>query len=253
MINLSAIPKDICEKIRFIALTHVSNVTGIKLNVEDVISYFKEKNIPILIDGAQSSPHYDIKLDDLECDFFACSAHKMLGPFGVGAIFVKKQRLIEMDVNNTGGGMVLDIEKLIWKEKTDKFAAGTINTVGIIGWNKAIEYLNNLNHSIITKSMGELQSKLYSKLNSNSKVQMYSNKDNNSGVISFNVGNIHPHDVAAYLYKKNIMVRVGNHCSIPTMKYLNIKSCIRASLYIYNSNQDIECLIEEIDKLASMC
>ena len=236
--------------IKLVSITHVSNVLGKKQNVESIVEICKKNNIPVLIDGSQSVPHYKINFTNIGMDFFVCSAHKMLGPFGVGGLFVKKSIFSTMKHNYVGGGMVLDVDKLLWKDGTEKYMAGTPNTVGMLGWGATIDYLNKINVFSYNEHIKKLADLLYEYLKNKKEINVYTqDKDTASGIISFNINNIHPHDVNEFFRNENIMVRVGNHCSIPTMRYLGIKSCIRASIYIYNNEDDIKKIMNTIDKI----
>lgn len=171
-------------------------------------------------------------------------------PFGVGGLFVKKSIFSTMKHNYVGGGMVLDVDKLLWKDGAEKYMAGTPNTVGMLGWGATIDYLNKINVFSYNEHIKKLADLLYEYLKNKKEINVYTqDKDTASGIISFNINNIHPHDVNEFFRNENIMVRVGNHCSIPTMRYLGIKSCIRASIYIYNNEDDIKKIMNTIDKI----
>jgi cysteine desulfurase/selenocysteine lyase len=240
------------NKIKLIALTHASNVLGTINPISEISGVLKKKkiNAKILIDGAQSIPHLPIDVDELGCDFFVFSSHKMLGPSGVGVLWSKRNLLDVMDPVFVGSNMIKTVSKnrATWADLPDKFEVGTQRLEAVAGLGAAVDYLNTLGMKKIQKYEKELTEytlnwllkiknlKLFGKLTSEKRL----------GVFSFAIGNIHPHDIGEILNRNQICIRTGHHCAQPLMRVLGVFGTARASLYIYNTKEDIDRLVKGI-------
>jgi len=256
-LNINDLKKLLNEKTRFVSLTHVSNVLGTINPIKEICRIIKNKNknIKILIDAAQSASCLKIDVKEIGCDFLAFSAHKMLGPMGVGVLYGRSEELKKMEPFLYGGDMIKEVEfeKSSFAEIPRKFEAGTQNVAGVIGFGKAIDYIKKIGIENIEKHEKILKRYALEKLKKIKNIKIYSTEDldHSTGIISFNIKNLHPHDVAEFLGSKGICVRAGHLCSMTTMKRLNTKSVVRISFYIYNTKEDIDVLCEELKKMIS--
>ncbi len=243
------------KKIKLIALTHVSNVLGTINPIKEIVSFFKQNgsNAKVLVDAAQSIPHLKINVKDLDCDFLVFSSHKMLGPTGVGVLWAKRELLEKIDPLVFGSHMIERVtkEKATWTAIPDKFEAGTRNIEGVVGLGAAIDYLLNIGLETIEKYESSLTEYALSKFKNLEGIKLFGPTDskNRLGVFSFAIGDIHPHDVAEILNRENIAVRSGHHCAQVLMDCLGVTATTRASLYFYNTESDIDKLIEGLVKV----
>lgn len=250
------IERKITDKTKIVGITHVSNVLGTINPVKEIIKYAHQKGAIVIVDASQSVPHMKIDVQDLDADFLVFSGHKMLAPLGVGVLYGKKELLNNMSPFLMGGDMI----EYVYEQETtfaplpNKFEAGTQNVGGVVGLGAAIDYINNLGYDTIEKMEQKLTDYALQKLSQYDYMDLYvtPNKDNHSSVISFNMKGIHPHDVASILDSCKVAVRSGNHCAQPLMRYLKIDSTCRASLYFYNTKEDIDQLVQGIEKAYSM-
>ena len=237
--------------VKLISLSHMSNVLGTIIPIKKIISAAHAKNIPVLVDGAQSVPHMPVDVQDIDCDFLAFSAHKMLGPTGVGVLYVKKEILENMQPFMGGGDMIKEVFKTStrYNDLPYKFEAGTPNIAGVIGFGAAINYLcrigmpNVRDHEVfLTKYAIKLMSTF-------KEITIYGPKDpkDRGGVIAFNIGDIHPHDLATIMNDRGIAIRSGHHCAQVLMQRLDVSATSRASFYIYNTPEDIDKLVEALN------
>lgn len=250
------IESKITDKTKIVAITHVSNVLGTINNVEKIIKYAHKKGAVVIVDGSQSIPHMKIDVQDLNCDFFVFSGHKMLAPLGIGVLYGKKEILNSMSPFLMGGDMI----EYVYEQETtfaplpNKFEAGTQNVEGVIGIGAAIDYLESIGYDKIQEIEEELISYARQELSKLEYLELYMtpNKENHSSVISFNIKGVHPHDVASILDSEGVCVRSGNHCVQPLMRYLGIDSTCRASFYIYNTKEDVDRLVKALEKAYNM-
>lgn len=246
---LENVKKAITKNTKVISLAHVTNVFGDVRPIKEIIKLAHENNILVVIDGAQSVPHKKIDVQDLDIDFLAFSAHKMMGPTGVGVLYGKEELLDKIKPVLLGGGMnaFFDSNKNVtYKELPEKLEAGTINIAGIIGFGSAISYINSIGIEKIEEHEINLKKYLVDKLSKLKNITIY-NKDIENGIVTFNVEGVFAQDVAAYLNKKNICIRVGNHCAKILSEVIGVKNTCRASLYVYNTYDDVDRLIEALD------
>ena len=233
-----------------ISLTHQSNVFGTINPINDIITESKKVGAITVIDGAQAVPHMKVDIKNLDCDFYAFSGHKMLGPTGVGVLIARKNILEKMDPFMGGGEMIntVNMDKSTWNEVPWKFEAGTPNIAQVIGLGASIDYLEKIGIENIHQHEQELLHYGLKLLEQNKNVNLYGGAENRGGVIPFNVKNIHPHDLAKFLDTDGICIRAGHHCAQPIMNKLEISATARASFYLYNTKEDIEKLVEGIEK-----
>ena len=255
-ISEEEIKEKITPKTKIVAITHVSNVLGTINDVKSIIKYAHKNGAKVIVDCSQSIPHMRIDVTDLDADFIVFSGHKMLAPLGIGILYGKKELLNKMNPFLMGGDMI----EYVYEDNTtfaslpNKFEAGTQNIEGVIGLGAAIDYIENLGYDNIHKIEQEVILYAREKLSKLEYLDLYLTKDLSchSGVISFNIKNIHPHDVASILDSVNVCVRSGNHCAQPLLRSMGIDSTLRASFYIYNTKEDVDKLVEGLDKAYNM-
>ncbi|MBN2366401.1 MAG: cysteine desulfurase [Calditrichaeota bacterium] len=233
------------ERTRIISVTHMSNVFGTINPVRGLIQKAREHGIPVMLDGAQSVPHLPTDVQELDCDFLAFSGHKMCGPTGIGILYAKEKYLEEMDPYQGGGEMISAVwlDKATWNDPPHKFEAGTPNIAGAIALGAAVDYLNSIGMEKITTYEQKLTTYALSSLQSIEDMKIYGMAPFRGGVISFNLGEIHPHDMAQFLDSQGIAVRAGHHCAQPVMRKLEIPATTRASFYLYNTFDEIDRLV----------
>ncbi|MGS0678062.1 aminotransferase class V-fold PLP-dependent enzyme [Lactobacillus johnsonii] len=250
LLDIENLKNRISSKTKIVALTHVSNVLGTINPVREITRLAHEKGAIVVVDGAQAVGHFPINVAQLNVDFYAFSGHKMFAPTGIGVLYGKKDLLDKMPPYRLGGEMIANVtrEGATWAEVPYKFEAGTPNIAGAIGLGAAIDYLQSLDFELIQKHEQELTSYALEKLKKVSGLTIYGPQKSNSriGVISFNLKNIHPHDLATALDLDGIEVRAGHHCAQPLMASLDTESTVRASLSIYNTKDDIDKLVSSL-------
>ncbi|MEN2515447.1 aminotransferase class V-fold PLP-dependent enzyme [Lactobacillus johnsonii] len=250
LLDIENLKSKISSKTKIVALTHVSNVLGTINPIKELTDLAHEKGAIVVVDGAQAVGHFPIDVAELNVDFYAFSGHKMFAPTGIGVLYGKKDLLDKMPPYRLGGEMIANVtrEGATWAEVPYKFEAGTPNIAGAIGLGAAIDYLQSLDFELIQKHEQELTSYALEKLKNVLGLTIYGPQKSNGriGVISFNLKNIHPHDLATALDLDGIEVRAGHHCAQPLMASLNTESTVRASLSIYNTKDDIDKLVSSI-------
>jgi cysteine desulfurase/selenocysteine lyase len=236
------------SKTKIVAMTHMSNVFGTINPVIRIVQMAHDRGIPVLFDAAQSVPHLPVDVQHLDCDFFAFSGHKMLGPTGVGILYAKSQILENMNPYQGGGEMINSVwlEDATWNEIPHKFEAGTPNIAGAIGLAKAVEYLEDIGMVNLTLYEQELTTYALEKMGKIDGMKIYGAAPERGGVISFNLGEIHPHDLSHFLDQQGIAVRAGHHCAQPVMRKLNIAATTRVSFYFYNTKEEIDYLVDKL-------
>ena len=253
-LDISNLENYITKKTKIVCLIHQSNVFGTINPVEKIVQFAHDMGALVLVDGAQSAAHSEVNVDRLGCDFFTFSGHKMLGPTGVGVLFAKPDILDKMPPFLGGGQMIqkVDLDRSTWNEIPFKFEAGTPNIAQVIGLSAAIDYLQVLDLKIIEKYETKLLSYAEQKLKDIPELTIYGNSKKKGSVISFNLKNIHPHDVAHLLDTFGIAIRAGHHCAQPIMKKLNVAATNRASFYFYNTFEEIDKLADGLTKVVSI-
>lgn len=252
MLDLADFRSKLTEKTRFVALAHVSNVLSVVNPIKEIAELVHQANALLVVDGAQSVPHMKIDVQDLDVDFFAFSGHKMLGPTGIGVLYGKEELLEQMSPVEFGGEMIDFVyeQEATWKELPWKFEAGTPNIAGAIGLAVAIDYLDKIGMETVHQYEQELIAYVFPKLQAVEGLTIYGSEDltQRSGVISFNLAGLHPHDVATALDYEGVAVRAGHHCAQPLLSYLGVAATVRASFYLYNTKADCDKLVEALQK-----
>ena len=238
------------KQTRFISLNHVSNSLGTVNPVEKLIKKAHQNNIRIMIDGAQAVQHMKVNVTDLDVDFYCFSGHKMYGPTGIGILYGKKEILDEMEPYQGGGDMIKSVtfEKTIYNDVPHIFEAGTPNIVGAIGLGKAIDFIEDTTLEKIEKHEMDLLNYATKKISNIDGVKIIGTSDNKASVISFVMDGIHPHDIGTIMDNLGIAIRAGHHCTQPVMDFYDIPATARASFAIYNTKEDVDKLIEGIEK-----
>jgi cysteine desulfurase/selenocysteine lyase len=238
------------KKVKLVSLSHMSNVLGTIVPIERIIKIAHENNIPVLVDGAQSVPHMPVDVKKMDCDFLVFSAHKMLGPTGVGVLYAKKEFLEKMRPFMGGGDMIKEVFKFHtnYNEAPYKFEAGTPNIADVVGFGAAIDYLEKIGMENVRKHEIDLTEYALKSILSMKYVTVYGPKDPNyrGGVISFNIADIHPHDLATIMNDHGIAIRSGHHCAQVLMQRLDVPATSRASFYIYNTKEEIDKFVNAI-------
>src|SRR5690554_3675244 len=251
---ISEYEKLLSEKTKIVAVNHVSNALGIINPIKEIIDKAHKNGACVVIDGAQAVAHIKPNVQELNCDFYVFSAHKMCGPTGVGVLYGKREWLDKLPPYKGGGEMIKEVsfEKTTYAEIPHKFEAGTPNIAGGIAFAKAIDYLNEIGFEAIKQYEKKLLDYATQKLLEIPKVVIYGNTDQKVSVISFNVEGIHPYDIGTIVDKMGIAVRTGHHCAQPVMNYFDIPGTIRASFSFYNTKEEIDSLVQSLNKAIKM-
>lgn len=243
-------------KVKLVAISQMSNVLGTITDMAEVMRMCKKAGVKVLVDGAQSVPHMKVDIQQLGCDFFAFSAHKMLGPTGVGVLWVRKELLEQMIPFHGGGDMIREVHKYetTWNDLPYKFEAGTPNIADVIGFSAALDYLSNLGMDFVRNHEIEITKYALEKMSAIKGLKIYGTKDisKRGGVISFNFADIHPHDLATIIDEEGVAIRSGHHCAQVLMERLDVAATSRASFYIYNTKEEVDVLIKSLDKAARL-
>lgn len=234
------------KKTRIVAVTHVSNVLGTINPIETMIQLAHEKGIPVLIDGAQALPHFPVDVQQLDCDFYAFSGHKMYGPTGIGVLYGKQGWLEEMPPYHGGGNMIREVtfDQTTYADLPYKFEAGTANIAGVIGLGEAIHYLSRLGMENVANHEAALLQAAQECLNEIPGLQMMAHPAHQAGVLSWILNEIHPHDIGTILSSLGIAIRVGHHCAMPLMNRFGLAATARVSFGVYNTIADLDALVK---------
>ncbi|MCR5762827.1 MAG: cysteine desulfurase [Treponema sp.] len=248
----------ITSKTKIVAIVHVSNVLGITNPVKEISSYAHKignggKGACVLIDGAQSSPHMKIDVQDIDADFFAFSGHKLCGPMGIGVLYGKKSLYEQMPPFLSGGEMIEYVtrDSATYAELPHKFEAGTVNAADAVGMARAIEYIQQIGFDAIENNDNYLASVVMSGLKNIPHVHIIGNKDSEKhcGIVTFTIDDVHPHDIASILDTEHIAIRAGHHCAQPLMQKLGVGSTARASMYFYNTEEEANVFIGKVSHI----
>ena len=247
---MSEVKELINEKTKFISLNHVSNSLGTINPIKKIIDIAHQKNIKIMIDGAQAVQHLEISMKDIDADFYCFSGHKMYAPTGIGILYGKKELLEEMPPYQGGGDMIKSVtfEKTTYNDIPNRFEAGTPNISGAIALGKAIEYINQIGIRNINKHEEDLLNYATSKLKKINEVKIIGEAKEKAAVLSFIIEGIHPHDIGTIMDSHGIAIRAGHHCTQPIMDFYNVPATARASFAIYNTKEDVDELVKAIEK-----
>ncbi|AWN18142.1 cysteine desulfurase [Streptococcus sobrinus] len=249
-LDMADLKAKLSEKTKFVSIAQASNVLGCLNPVKEIAGLAHQVGAYMVVDGAQSAPHMPIDVQDLDCDFFAFSGHKMLGPTGIGILYGKEEILNRMSPVEFGGEMIDFVyeQEANWKELPWKFEAGTPNIAGAIALGAALDYLDEIGMAEIHAHEQELVAYVLPKLQAIGGLTLYGpeNPSQHTGVIAFNLDGVHPHDLATALDYEGLAVRAGHHCAQPLINHLGIHSAARASFYLYNSRADCDKLVQAI-------
>ncbi|MCM3631190.1 cysteine desulfurase [Paenibacillus glycanilyticus] len=245
-ISLADAEQTITPNTKVVAMTYVSNVLGVVNPIKEITAIAHRNGAVMVVDGAQSTPHMKVDVQDLDCDFYALSGHKMCGPTGIGALYGKKELLSNMEPIEYGGEMIdfVDLYESTWKEAPYRFEGGTPIIAGAVGLGAAIDFLEQIGIDEIDKHERRMAAYAYDKLSTIDDITIYGPKANRVGLVTFNLGDIHPHDVSTVLDSYGIAIRAGHHCCQPLMRWLNVSATARASFYLYNNEEEIDRLVE---------
>ncbi|MDT8858685.1 cysteine desulfurase [Alkalihalobacillus sp. MEB130] len=248
-LDLAEVEKTITENTKIVSVMHVSNVLGTINPIKEIAEIAHRNGAIMVVDGAQSTPHMKVDVKDLDCDFFAFSGHKMGGPTGIGALYGKKHLLEKMEPIEFGGEMIdfVGLQDSTWKELPWKFEGGTPIIAGAIGLGAAIDFLEEVGLDNILKHEHELAEYAIERLSEIDGLTIFGPKKR-AGVVTFNLDDVHPHDVATVLDAEGIAVRAGHHCAQPLMKWLDVTATARASFYVYNTKEDVDALVTGLVK-----
>ena len=248
-VEIDEIKKLISNKTKIIAITHISNVTGAVMPIKKIVDMAKEKNIPVLVDGTQGAPHMEIDMQDLGCDFYVISCHKMYGPNGLGVLYAKKKWLDNLPPYQGGGGMIDEVKKanITFAEAPTKFEAGTMQTAEVVAFAEAINFIEKLGIKNIAAHENDILEYGFEKLKKNNSINIIGSPKNRGSVLCFTIKDIHPHDIATILDDDGVAIRAGHHCCQILHDKLGIAATARASIGVYNSKEDIDILCKAID------
>ncbi len=240
----------ITEKTKIVAIGHVSNVLGVTHPVKKIAQIAHEAGAVVVVDGAQSAPHIAVDVQELGADFYAISGHKMLGPMGIGALYGRMELLEEMPPFLTGGEMIEFVtrEDATYAEVPHKFEAGTVNAAGAHGMAAGIAYLKQVGFDAIMQQEEKLTARLLAQLKELPHITVYGSEDpaKHSGIVTFNVEGCHPHDVSSILDEDHVCIRAGHHCAQPLLQYLGVNATCRASMYFYNTEEEVDRFVEKL-------
>jgi len=249
-LDLSQIDTLLTNKTRLVSVVHVSNSLGTINPIKTIIDKAHQKDIPVMIDGAQSLAHLQVDVQDLDCDFYTCSAHKMYGPTGIGVLYGKEKYLDAMPPYHGGGEMILEVtmQSATYNVLPHKFEAGTPAIADVIGLGAAIDFLNQMDRTQFLQMENNLRDYATTLLNRLPGIKMIGTATDKIAVLSFTLDGIHPHDIGTILDQKGIAIRSGHHCTMPVMDFFQVPATTRASIGIYNTEQDIEQLISGLQE-----
>lgn len=248
-IRLEDVEQTVTPNTKIVAVMHVSNVLGTINPVKEIAQIAHKNGAVVVVDGAQSTPHMKVDVQDIDCDFYAFSGHKMCGPTGIGVLYGKKRLLEQMEPVEFGGEMIdfVGLYESTWKELPWKFEGGTPIIAGAIGLGAAIDFLEQVGLDHIAEHEHRLAQYALEQLATIDGLTIYGPKER-AGLVTFNIDGVHPHDVATVLDAEGIAVRAGHHCAQPLMKWLNVTATARASFYLYNTEEEIDALVSALKK-----
>lgn len=249
-ISLADVEAMITDKTKVVSVVYVSNVLGVVNPVKEIAAIAHRHGAKMVVDGAQSTPHMKIDVQDLDCDFYALSGHKMCAPTGIGALYGKKELLEKMEPIEFGGEMIdfVDLQESTWKDLPWRFEGGTPIIAGAVGLGAAIDFLQDIGLDNIHHHEEKLAAYAMERLSEIDDMVIYGPKGKRPGLVTFNLGDVHPHDVATVLDAEGVAVRAGHHCCQPLMRWLKASATARASFYLYNTEQDIDRLTDALKR-----
>ena len=249
-VEIDEIKKLITEKTKIIGITHLSNVTGTILPVKKIVDLAQTKKIPVLVDGCQGAPHLKLDMQELGCDFYAMSCHKMYGPTGVGILYAKKKWVDQLPPYQGGGGMIQEVKKdnITFPGSPTKYEAGTLQTAEVVGFSESIRFIQDVGIKNIMQHEKEITEYGLQELKKNNSVKIIGDPKNRGSIISFTIKGIHPHDIATILDEDGVAIRAGHHCCQILHEKMGVNATARVSLGVYNSKEDIDVLSNAIKK-----
>jgi cysteine desulfurase / selenocysteine lyase len=248
-VEIDEIKKLITKKTKIIAITHLSNVTGAIMPIKKIVDIAKENKIPVLVDGTQGAPHLELDIQELGCDFYAISCHKMYGPNGLGILFAKKKWLDVLPPYQGGGGMINEVKKdvITYAETPTKFEPGTMQTAEVVSFIEAINFIEKIGMKNILSHENEIMEYGLEQLRKNNSVKIIGNPKQRGSVICFTIKGIHPHDIATILDDDGVAIRAGHHCCQILHEKFGLSATARASLGVYNTKEDIDILCKAVE------
>jgi cysteine desulfurase/selenocysteine lyase len=243
--------KLLSDRTRIVALVHISNALGTINPVKEMIGTAHQRGIPVLVDGAQSMPHCRVDVQDLDCDFFVFSGHKVFGPTGIGALYGKRALLENLPPYQGGGDMIVSVtfEKTVYNVIPYRFEAGTPNIAGAIGLGSALEYVSSLGYDKIVAHEADLLQYATERLSRIPRLRIIGTAKEKASVISFVLEGIHPHDIGTIIDREGVAIRTGHHCTQPVMQHFGVPATARASFAFYNTRDEVDVLVRSIDKV----
>ena len=248
-ITLDDVRKTVTANTKIVAIAHVSNVLGTVHPIKEIAKIAHENGAVLVVDGAQGAPHTQVDVQEMDCDFYAFSGHKMCAPTGIGVLYGKRELLENMEPVEFGGEMIdfVNLEDSTWKELPWKFEGGTPIIAGAIGLGAAIDFLTDIGIENIENYENQLIKYAVERMNEIDGIDIYGPKER-AALITFNLGEIHPHDVSTILDAEGIAIRAGHHCAQPLMRWLGVTATARASFYLYNTKEDVDRLVDGLLK-----
>lgn len=249
-VTIEAVKATVTDKTRLVAIHHISNVLGDTTPIKEIAQIVHQYGGILVVDGAQSAPHMKVDVQEMDCDFYAFSGHKMCGPTGIGVLYGKRELLENMEPIEYGGEMIdfVYLEDSTWKELPYKFEGGTPIIAGAVGLGAAIDFLQEIGLESIERHEKQLVKSALEQMQAIGGVSIYGPTVDRSSLITFNVDNVHPHDLATVLDSYGIAVRAGHHCAQPLMRHLQVTASARASFYLYNTEEDVDALVAGLKK-----
>jgi cysteine desulfurase / selenocysteine lyase len=255
-LDLSQLDELLTERTKLVSLAHVSNALGTINPVRRIAERAHAVGALMLVDGAQSAPHLPVRVEALGCDFFAFSGHKMCGPTGIGGLWARRELLESMTPFHGGGDMIdhVDLERATWAKLPHKFEAGTPNIAGAVGMGAAADFLAEIGMDAVRAHEQALLAHAVERLREIPDLHLYGPKslEERSGVLSFTLADVHPHDLATILDSEGVAIRAGHHCTQPLMRRLGVSSTARASVYLYNTGDDVDRLVTALQKARTL-
>ena len=256
VITESEYKSKITDKTRIVSIGHVSNVFGITNPVKEIAAYAHEKGATVVVDGAQAAPHIPVDVNDIDADFYAFSGHKLMAPMGIGVLYGKKKILENMKPFLTGGEMIEYVtrEDATYAELPHKFEAGTVNAAGAVGLEAAIKYLQKVGFDFIAEQEEKLTIRMMEGMKKLPYIKIYGSSDpkKHSGIVTFTMDGVHPHDISSVLNDDHVCVRAGHHCAQPLMQFIGAGSTARASVYFYNTEEEVDRFLEHLANVRSV-
>ena len=250
VLHIEEFEKRLTEKTKLVAITHMSNVTGTVVPVKEVVRIAHERGIPVLVDGSQGAVHLPVDVQDLGCDFYAFTGHKVYGPSGIGVLYGKKEMLETMRPFQGGGEMILDVTQdlVTYNDPPHRFEAGTPPIVQAIGLGVALDYMRGIGREAIAAHEASLRDYAHERLGSINSLRIYGNAPGKGAILSFNLEGLHPHDVSMVIDRSGVAVRAGTHCAQPLLQRFGVTSTCRASFGLYNTRAEVDALAEALEK-----